>query len=111
MFQLIEDSTGKRIRLETRISSEGADAFRNLLLDLLETPEAGIRFDFSDVREIDAVILGIFISFANTVAKECPGLRLEILHAGPDIVNLFQMARLDQRYTFHPKEKVDGSQF
>ncbi len=97
-FEVSDDEYWKIIKPTGDITAEIADKFRNLLLDLLNNGHQKYRFDFSHVKDIDSVILSIFVIFSNMVSDRHPNAELKIINAGKDIINLFRMTHLDDSY-------------
>ncbi|MCP4353526.1 MAG: hypothetical protein GY795_49380 [Desulfobacterales bacterium] len=97
-FKISDDDHWKIIKPTGDITAEIADKFRNLLLELLNNGHRKYRFDFSDVKDIDSVILSIFVIFSNMVSDRYPNAELKIINTGKDISNLFRMTHLDDTY-------------
>lgn len=97
-FSLSDDKPWKIIRPASDISAETAEKFRSLLLDLLNNDHRKYRFDLSDVKDMDSVILSIFVIFSDMVSERFPDAELKIINANKDIANLFRMTHLDDAY-------------
>ena len=97
-FGVSDDTFWKVIKPTGDITAENADMFRTLLLNLINDGHDKFRFDLSDVEDIDSIVLSIFVIFSNMVSDKFPDAKLEIAHANKDIVNLFRMTRMDQKF-------------
>jgi len=80
------------------ITAEEADNFRYVTRDCLERGKTRFRFDFSCVNDVDSIGLSLFVIFSNMAKKKSSQIQLEIVNANQDIVNLFQMTRLNRIY-------------
>jgi len=80
------------------LTAGNAPKFRNVLVDLLTGECRYYRFDLAKVNDMDSVSLSIFIKFSNLLRDRHPDAQPEIVNAAPDIVNLFQMTRLNRIY-------------
>ncbi|QTA88642.1 ATP-binding protein [Desulfonema magnum] len=98
-FDVTDDTSWKVIRPTGDITAETAEAFRTLLLNLINEGHYKYRFDLSDVEDIDSIVLSIFVIFSNMVSDRFPEAELQIVHTSKDIINLFRMTRLDNNYT------------
>lgn len=97
-FEVSDDPPKKVIRPVGNITAETAEGLRTLLLNLLNEGHSRFCFDFSHVEDIDSIALSIFVIFSNMVSEKFPDEKPELLNAHEDIVNLFRMTRLDQKY-------------
>lgn len=84
------------------ITSENAEKFRYVLVNLFSTGFRRYRFDLSKVRDIDSLGLSIFVVFSNMLRerdrKNNDETCLEILNANRGVINLFGVTRLDKIY-------------
>ena len=80
------------------LTGKVADELRTLLLDSQASGITVYDFDFADVEDIDSITLSIFVLFANNLFKDYPDGSLQIRNANGDIVNMFQLTRLDRFY-------------
>jgi anti-anti-sigma factor len=81
------------------ITSEDADPFRYVIHDCLEKGKTKFRFDLTHVNDIDSIGLSLFVIFSNLAQKKFSNIGFEIINANQDIINLFQMTRLNRIYT------------
>ena len=78
-----------------------ANTARKLRERLRELHDAGHRrflFDFESVADMDSVALSVFVILAGMLPRAEGGADLAIRNAGRDIVNMFQLTRLDRSY-------------
>jgi len=80
------------------ITAEESDNFRYVMHACLEQGKTKFRFDLSCVNDVDSVGLSLFVIFSNMAQKQFSNIDLEIVNANQDIVNLFQMTRLNRIY-------------
>ncbi len=97
-FRVSDDHPWKVITPTSDLTAETAEKFRVLLLSLMDSGHENFRFDLAGVRDMDSIILSIFVVLSNMMADRFPDGNLEILHANKDIINLFRITRLDQIY-------------
>ncbi len=75
-----------------------ASKLRILLLELFSEDCSSLRFDLSEVKDIDSVIITILLVFGKMCDEKDQKINLEISGANEDIANLFQFTHLDQTY-------------
>jgi len=80
------------------ITAEESDNFRYVMHDCLEQGKTKFRFDLSHVNDVDSIGLSLFVIFSNMAKNQFSNIALEIVNANQDIVNLFQMTRLNRIY-------------
>ncbi|XPV76871.1 MAG: ATP-binding protein [Desulfovibrio sp.] len=97
-FTVDKDGNSCTIRPVGDLTGKVADELRTLLLDSQASGVTSYNFDFSDVEDIDSITLSIFVLFANNLFKDHPDGSLLIRNANSDIVNMFQLTRLDRFY-------------
>lgn len=73
-------------------------SLRTLLEQMIDEGHRCYRFDFSNVGDIDSIILSVFIVFSKMIAKT-GDWKLEICNLNPDLRKLFQVTRVDRIYT------------
>lgn len=96
-FALEEDGT-RVIIPSGNLTAAIADQFREMLLALHKQGTHQFKFDFKHVEDIDSVCLSVLILLCKTLAKENQNYKLEIVNANKDLINLFQLTRLDEIY-------------
>ncbi|MEZ4525469.1 MAG: STAS domain-containing protein [Desulfobacterales bacterium] len=84
------------IKPEGDMTAETSEELITVLSDLIRRQHCNIRFDLSNVRDIDVVSLHILVLFFQRMSKELPSAELEIIDADEDIRNLFRMTHLDR---------------
>ncbi len=97
-FNISENDKWKIIKPTGDITATVADKFRLLLLELLNKGVKQFRFDLECVEDIDSVSLSVFISFAKMLMKQSEEGRLEVINTNKDILDLFQMTRMDKMF-------------
>ena len=80
------------------ITAEEADNFRYVMHDCLDKGKTQFRFDLSHVHDVDSIGLSLFVIFSNQAQQRFSDIKLEIINANQDIINLFQMTRLNRIY-------------
>jgi anti-anti-sigma factor len=95
----LEEEDGTRVIIPSgNLSAAIADQFREMLLALYKRGAHQFKFDFKHVEDIDSVCLSVLILLYKTLAKENQSYKLEIVNANKDMINLFQLTRLDEIY-------------
>jgi len=97
-FEIFEDNDFKIIRPTGDITSEIAEKFRSTLLKLIEDKNQKFRFDLKNVKDIDSIVLSLFVVFSNMINDRFSNSELEIINANPDVLNLFYMTYLNKVY-------------
>lgn len=97
-FTISDDGDWKVIEPSGDLTARVADEFRQTLLNLFEEGHEKFRFNLEHVEDIDSITLSIFVIFSNTLNKKSSGAQLEVTGASRDIVNMFQLTRLDRSY-------------
>ncbi len=87
------------------IVSSIASDFRNELLDIIKTGPGELVIDFSDIKMIDSVGLGVLITTHNSMNKI--GGKLIITNASKDIHNLLLTMRLDRHFEIYPSSSIE----
>lgn len=62
--------------------------------DLLDTITVRAQIDLSQVRYVDARIIGEFVRLANRIAPE----KVQLFGVQPQVRRIFEIVRLDQRF-------------
>ncbi len=97
-FKIDSDNDWTTVKPSGDLTAASAEQFRSVLLELLNARNRNFEFDFENVQDIDSISLSIFIVFAKMVEKEESQAQLRIINASSDIVNMFQLTRLDRTY-------------
>lgn len=97
-FNITDDGDWKVIEPSGDLTAVVADEFRQTLLNLLQEGFHKFRFNLEKVEDIDSITLSIFVIFSNTLGKSGKDTELEVVGAARDIVNMFQLTRLDRSY-------------
>ncbi|UCH95977.1 MAG: ATP-binding protein [Candidatus Aminicenantes bacterium] len=75
-----------------------ADQLREMLRELFDTGNREFSFDLKHVEDIDSICLSVLIVLYKTLTKSDNHYRLEIINVNEDLVNLFQLTRMDEIY-------------
>ncbi|MBF0496749.1 MAG: ATP-binding protein [Deltaproteobacteria bacterium] len=97
-FKITEEDGWQVISPTGDVTSSVVDKFRTLLISLIDKGHTRYRFDLIKVEDIDSVSLSVFILFAKMLTKQKTPAELVIVNANRDLVNLFQMTRLNKAY-------------
>jgi len=99
-FHIHEEDQWTIVEPSGDITAEDAENFRLVTRDCLDQGTTRFRFDFTSVKDVDSIGLSLFVIFSNMARKQSKDIQLEIVNANQDIVNLFQMTRLNRIYQF-----------
>ncbi len=97
-FKVSSEPPWEIIQARGDMTAETSEELISVLSDLIRRQHGSIRFDMSNVRDIDVVSLHILVLFSQRICKEIPCAGMEIIHADDDIRNLFRMTHLDRAY-------------
>lgn len=98
MFNVTDQTNWMVVRPAGDMAAGESEDFRRLLIDLLENGHRQIRLDLSDVQDIDASALQVFVAVSDFLKRKSADHRLELVHAGQDIEALFRLTGLDRTY-------------
>jgi len=100
MVETSDNLSWKVVQVSENLTDEdeNASAFRLHLLNLFNSKNFKIRFDFSGIKNINTNTLNIFVIFSNLLKGKLSDYQVEIINANDDIVNLFKMTHLDRTY-------------
>ncbi len=96
MFKVSHDPPWEIIAAGGDMTAETSEELIAVLSDLIRRQCVSIRFDLSQVRDIDLVSFHILVLFSQRMCKEIPSADLEIIDADDNIRNLFRMTHLDR---------------
>ncbi|MBU1249135.1 MAG: ATP-binding protein [Proteobacteria bacterium] len=99
-FDLSEEDGWKVISPTGDITASVAEQFRSLLVALVEEGYLKYRFNLAKVMDIDSITLSIFVVFSNMLEKKGEEYALEIVAANADIEDVFNLTRLNNKYSF-----------
>ncbi len=88
------------VKPDQAIVSSIASDFRNELLDIIKTEPGELVIDFSDIKMIDSVGLGVLITTHNSMNQI--GGKLIVTNVSKDIHNLLLTMRLDRHFEICP---------
>ena len=80
------------------LDAAAAEALRRELIGFLTRGVTHLRLDLSQVREVEPAGLAVLAVLARTAAARGVPATLEVAGAGPDLLTLFRLTRLDHAY-------------
>ncbi len=94
-----ESSNGWNVvRPSADLTASAAERFRVLLLELIDGGNTRLRFDLTDVEDVDSVTLSVLFALTKTLFERTSEAELEIVNANELLRTLFRMTRLDRVY-------------
>ncbi len=81
------------------ITTNNAEGFRKILVDLLNDGTKRYKFDFEKVNDIDSISLSVLICFAKMFKNKVKEGCLEIINTNKDISDLFHLTQMDKMFT------------
>jgi len=88
------------VKPDQDIVSSTASDFRNELFDIIKTDPDELVIDFSDIKMIDSIGLGVLITIHNSM-NHIDG-KLIVINVSKDIHKLFLTMRLDRHFEIYP---------
>lgn len=100
---MVEEQEGWQIIIPTgNITAAVAEKFRVLLNDLVKLNNTKFKFDLANVDDLDSIALSVFIILSKLLKKKGES-ELAIINAKKDLMNLFQMTKMDKSYQIESK--------
>jgi len=79
------------------ITASVTSELRVLLKNLVAEGIRDLVFDLANVRVVDSSGIGLLVAAHNSVSRL--GGKVEVIHASPDLVELFKAFRLDKHFS------------
>ncbi|QTA81689.1 STAS domain-containing protein [Desulfonema limicola] len=98
MVKTSDELSWEIVKVLEKLNNENAGNLRTHLLNLFNNKQFKVRFDFSDVKNINTMALNIFTIFSKLLKEKSTDYQLEIINANDDIINLFKMTHLEKTY-------------
>ncbi len=97
-FDIVNSNGGLEIIPAGNITTSNADSFRSALLKLLESGNATISFNFTNVEDVAAIPLNLIITFGKLFSKEFPDIKINAYNVSSDINNLLTLTKINKFY-------------